>query len=53
MMLKWYKQNYSKRFIVNALILLLASALIGQAGVMTWKPATRPFTVGLVGEILL
>jgi alpha-galactosidase len=41
MMMKWYKQNCSKRIFEKALILLLASAVTGQAGVLTWNPETR------------
>ena len=39
--LKLIKQNCYKLVFAEALLLLLASAVTGQAGVMTWNPETR------------
>lgn len=41
MIMKWIKQYHSRLVSVEAVILLLASALTGQAGMMTWNPETR------------
>jgi hypothetical protein len=41
MLRKWFKQYCSKLVFAEALLLLLASAVTGQAGVMVWNPETR------------